>query len=95
MPESELAKQVNDLELLVKRFEQQSAARGRMADSLGDFLEDRVLAIEAVIAAPWPFRLIGYLRLGHQLRNSVRYFPGRSFQERRTQAITTQWLSAE
>lgn len=62
-------------------------------DSLAQHLEFRVLAIETVIAARGWRRIIAAARLGRHLRESARYFPGESFAERRTAAVTADWLA--
>lgn len=62
-------------------------------DSLAQHLEFRVLAIETVLATPWPRRILAAFRLGRHLRESARYFPGASFADRRTAAVTADWLA--
>jgi hypothetical protein len=44
-------------------------------DSLMGHLEHRVIALEAIVAAPWPLRLVAVWRLGRAIRRSVRHFP--------------------
>jgi hypothetical protein len=61
-------------------------------DSLAAHLEQRVAALEAIVATPWPLRLVAAWRLGRALRRSVRHFPGDSFAERRVEAATNDWL---
>jgi hypothetical protein len=63
-------------------------------DSLMDALEARVAALEAVVAAPWPWRLVAAWRLGRALRASIAPFPGETFYWRRTEAVTNSWLYA-
>ena len=62
-------------------------------DSLMGHLEHRVIALEAIVATPWPLRVIAVFRLGRALRRSVRNFPGETFAERRVEAVTNDWLS--
>jgi hypothetical protein len=62
-------------------------------DSLAEHLEYRVAALEEIVAARWPRRILVRARLGRQLRRSVRHFPGKTFAERRTAAATAEWLS--
>jgi hypothetical protein len=64
-------------------------------DSLAEHLEDRVAAIEEVLATPWPRRILVRARLGRQLRRSVRHFPGGSFGERRAAAASADWLESQ
>lgn len=67
----------------------------RYTDSLMDVLEARLMALEEVAAARWPHRLILASRLRRSLLASVRPFTGRSFAQRRREAVSAQWLSAE
>jgi hypothetical protein len=63
-------------------------------DSLDWQLEQRVAAVEEVLAARWPRRLLLARRLGRDLRASIVPFtdePG--FLQRRAQATATSWLS--
>lgn len=62
-------------------------------DSLAESLELRVLAIEEVIAVRWPRRVLVMGRLGRELRRSVRHMPGELFAEKRTAAVTADWLA--
>jgi hypothetical protein len=64
-----------------------------VTDSLMDMLERRIAALEAVVATPWPWRILAAWRLGRALRRSVRPFPGRRFAVRRTEAVTNEWLA--
>jgi hypothetical protein len=61
-------------------------------DSLMGHLEHRVIALEAIVAAPWPLRLVAVWRLGRAIRRSVRHFPGDTFAERRIEAVSNDWL---
>jgi hypothetical protein len=63
-------------------------------DSLMDHLEARVAALEAVVAAPWPWRILAAWRLGRALRRSVKPFGGETFAWRRVEAVTNDWLYA-
>ena len=67
----------------------------RYTDSLLDLLEARLVALEEVAAARGVRRQALATRLGRVLRDSVRPFAGRSFAERRREAVTTEWLSAQ
>ncbi len=62
-------------------------------DALMEALEARVIALEEVAAACGIRRLSAAWRLGRKLRASVRYFPGRSFTERRFDSASTEWGS--
>ncbi|SRR6266498_2997494 len=64
-----------------------------VTDSLAGHLERRVTALEEVLAARWPRRLLAAWRLGRQLRKSVAPFPGGTFADRRAEATTNDWLS--
>lgn len=77
-----------ELAALRKDLAQESLA----TDSLAEHLEYRVAAIEEVIAARWPRRIVVRFRLARQLRVSLRFFPGATFEERRTAAATADWL---
>ena len=63
----------------------------KLTDALMEALEARVIALEEVAAARGIRRLSAAWRLGRKLRASVRYFPGRSFTERRIDAASTEW----
>ena len=65
----------------------------KLTDALMEALEVRVIALEEVAAARGIRRLSAAWRLGRKLRASVRYFPGRSFTERRFDAASTEWGS--
>jgi hypothetical protein len=65
----------------------------KLTDALMEALEARVIALEEVAAARGIRRLSAAWRLGRTLRASVRYFPGRSFTERRFDAASTEWGS--
>jgi hypothetical protein len=67
----------------------------RYTDSILDLLEARLVALEEVAAARGVRRLALAARLGRALRDSVRPFAGRSFSERRREAVTVDWLSAQ
>jgi hypothetical protein len=62
-------------------------------DSLAEVTELRVLAIEEALAVRWPRRILVLARLGRELRRSARNMPGELFAERRTAAVTSQWLA--
>lgn len=66
-----------------------------LTDSLVDALEDRVMALEEIVAARGIGRLRAARRLGRSLRASIRHLPGRSFAERRSEAASTEWTSAQ
>ena len=61
-------------------------------DSLMDDLERRVIALEEVVAAPWPRRILAAWRLGRTLRASVAPFGGDGFYWRRIESATNEWL---
>ena len=67
----------------------------RYTDSILDLLEARLVALEEVAAARGVRRLALASRLGRVLRDSVVPFAGRSFAERRREAVTVDWLSAQ
>jgi len=67
----------------------------RYTDSLLNLLEARLVALEEIAAARGVRRLVLASRLGRALRASVRPFVGRSFAERRREAVTAEWLSAQ
>jgi hypothetical protein len=75
------------------RFRRQIRAYTDRNDSLADFLELRVAAVEEVLAARWPRRWLLAARLGRSLRGSIRHMPGGTFAERRIEAVTTDWLA--
>jgi hypothetical protein len=62
-------------------------------EQLDSALEERVIAIEAVLAAPWPLRILAAMRLGRALRRSVAGYQGATFRERRWEATTAEWLA--
>jgi hypothetical protein len=59
-----------------------------------DVLEDRVAAIEEVLAAKGLGRLRAAWRLARMLRRSVGPFAGGSFADRRREAVSADWGSA-
>jgi len=63
-----------------------------MRDGENDALEDRVVAIEEVLAARWPRRLLVAWRLGRKLRQSAAPFreAGPAFADRRCAAISAE-----
>jgi hypothetical protein len=63
-------------------------------DSLLAALEHRVVALEAIVAAPFPLRIVAAWRLGRSIRRSVRHFPGDTFAQRRAEAVGNDWISA-
>jgi hypothetical protein len=65
----------------------------KLTDALMEALEERVIALEEVAAARGVRRLTAAWRLRRKLLASVRYFPGRSFTERRFDAASTEWGS--
>ena len=67
----------------------------RYTDSLMDALEARLVALEEIAAARGFRRLAVASRLRRSLRASVRPFTGRSFAERRYEAVSNEWGSAE
>ena len=62
-------------------------------DSLMEHLEGRVIALEAIVAAPFPLRIVAAWRLGRSIRRSIRHYPGDTFAERRTEAVSNDWIS--
>lgn len=71
------------------------AARLRELDATDDFatgerqqLELRIIAIEEVIAARWPRRILVRARLARALRASVRDTQGEDFEERRLETAS-------
>lgn len=69
--------------------ERPRSPRDDLTDSLIDFLEERILALEEAIADPAAAE-----RLGQVLRESAEAhaYAGPSFRERRTEAVRTEWL---
>jgi hypothetical protein len=63
-----------------------------VTDQLDELQEVRIAAVEEVLAAPWPRRLVAARRLRRHLRASVAGYSG-SFFERRAEAVTSQWLA--
>jgi hypothetical protein len=63
-------------------------------DSLMDALEARLVALEEVAAGRGVRRLILLWRLGRTLRSSIRPYTGRSFAQRRCEAVTVEWLAS-
>jgi len=58
-----------------------------------DELRFQVMALEEILAAPWPRVLLLLARLRSDLRASVRHSEGAGFAERRLNAIGTGWLA--
>lgn len=65
-----------------------------MTDQIAEQLERRVLAIEEVIAARWPRRILVRRRLARDIRASVAGYAwvGDDFESRRVQAIGDGWV---
>jgi len=53
------------------------------------------MALEEVAAARWPHRLVLTFQLRRSLRASVRASAGSSFAQRRREAVSAEWLSAD
>jgi hypothetical protein len=62
-------------------------------DSLAEALEYRVSALEEIVAARWPRRMVLRARLARQLRASLRNVQGSTFAERRAEAAGLDWLA--
>lgn len=77
----------------VARFRRQAHAEALTADSLMDMIELRVATLEQIAAARWPRRILVRARLGRQLRASIRHIPGATFADRRTEAVTADWIA--
>ncbi len=67
-------------------------AESAMTDQLAEDLELQVVAIEEVIAARWPRRILVRWRLARDLRASVRHVQGRTWTDRRINALSTGWM---
>src|SRR5258708_3063938 len=65
----------------------------KYTDALMEALEARVIALEEVAAARGIRRISAAWRLARNLPPSSRYFPGRTFTERRFDAASTEWGS--
>lgn len=72
----------------------QLRATSDFADRAESMLEARIIAIEEVIAARWPRRVILRRRLGRQLRASARAhaYAGRGFRARRLEAASDELI---
>lgn len=64
-----------------------------VTDELAEQLERRVAAIEEVIAARWPRRLVLAGRLRRRLRASMVGYDGPDFSARHAQACTWSWMA--
>jgi hypothetical protein len=62
-------------------------------DSLMAALEQRIVALEAIVAAPFPLRIVAAWRLGRSIRRSIAHYPGDTFAERRTEAVSNDWVT--
>ena len=64
------------------------------SDAAQSELEGRVIALEEIIAARWPRRMLLRWRLARQLRASARAhaYAGRSFQARRGEATSDELI---
>jgi hypothetical protein len=67
----------------------------RLTDMLMDALETRVVALEEAAAARGVRRVAAAWRLSRSLRASIQHFSGGSFAERRCEAASTEWGSAQ
>jgi hypothetical protein len=64
---------------------------------LNELREQRISALEEVMAAPWPHRWLLSLGLRRQLRRSVDSYgwAGRSWHDRRAAWMTDKWLDRD
>lgn len=67
-------------------------ADNTMTDQLAGQLERRVIALEEIVAARWPRRIVVRRRLRRDLRRSVAHVQGATFTERRIEAIGSGWI---
>jgi len=70
-----------------------SADELSVTDSLAWDLEHRIAQFEQITAARWPRRWLLRTRYAHQLRASVRHVPGRTWLDKRAEAVTISWLA--
>ena len=75
-----------------EQFRRDVYQESAMTDELAEELLIQVVMIEEVIAARWPRRIVVRARLRRDLRASVRHVEGRSFADRRINALGTGWL---
>lgn len=83
---------MNGAELAEHR--RQAYEESLMTDSLVQHLEYRVAALEEIVAARWPRKIIIRRRLARRLRASVRGVQGATFAERRSEAAGLDWLAS-
>jgi hypothetical protein len=77
-----------------RAFARSSREESRIRDSLDDVQEQRIAALEEIVAARWSARIAVRRRLRREIRKQVRAFSsaGDSFYWRRGEAVTTGWL---
>lgn len=63
-----------------------------MTDQLAEVLELQVVALEEIVAARWPRSMVLRARLRRDLRASVAHAQGRTWTDRRINALSTGWL---
>jgi len=80
----------------LRQWQRQVAFHVNDTDSLGSALEARIIALEEILAARWPWRLLAAARLGREVRRSALMFAwaGPSFYTRRLEATSNEWLCA-
>jgi hypothetical protein len=70
-----------------------SADELSVTDSLAWSLEHRIAQFEQITAARWPRRWLLRTRYARQLRASTRHVSGRTWLDKRTETVTTDWLA--
>lgn len=63
-----------------------------MTDQLAEELLLQIVALEEIVAAAWPRRILVRARLRRDLRRSVAHIEGRTFTGRRIDALGTGWI---
>jgi hypothetical protein len=73
-------------------WRRQAARYADMTDSIEGHLERRVAALEEVLAAPWPRRILLAARLRRTIRETNANFPSGTFWASRAEATANDWL---
>jgi hypothetical protein len=75
-----------------EQFRRDMSRDSAMTDQLAEELLLQIVALEEIVAARWPWRIIVRARLRRDLRASVRHVDGRTFTDRRINALGTGWI---
>jgi hypothetical protein len=81
--------------LVLRSFALETIRSQEFDDEVGEMLEDRIMALEEIVAAGWPRRMILRRRLARSLRASAdaHAWAGPDFRSRRIEAASLQVIA--